>query len=466
MKLYRYMSVLEFIKMSTGKEIRPYIYEFENNRTTSEGLCFIGEETAFSDEDGNRYVYTPVQCYDFLDGIVNPEVLVEFESQNAENIHISSGVYANPMTDFFGDYISTTEYCMLSYQKDYLKPTRYAFFLDDYNRNKNEIKFIKYEAEKINITELLEHSNGLLKYSLLPSFPDGKAFWTEVEYAEPEVDQERTNEEWRKTRLIYGDLLTLQEECSIDMVLDTVELLPIAEDEVEKRPLVRFVLNGDCPSSWENLTHDFVKIIDKSSKDGTVYKNNVNEYRFKEFCNYVALCTAYPKLANYYKLYRFQESRLSFDDQFQLVMIRKDFNVEKITNEYHDMADNLFFHHSSLDKFLQAKLNERIRKNAISNYWFKKGNDSYSIMTDDGIDERIAEDQELYSEELERMTFIEDIGDNVTILHRGDLKVVLDNEPSLGKDLTLGEKYQKSVKREKAIEKLLEKALEIDENER
>ena len=49
MKLYRYMSIAEFLKMNSGMDMIPYNIEFRA-KTNSQGFCFIGENTMTSIE--------------------------------------------------------------------------------------------------------------------------------------------------------------------------------------------------------------------------------------------------------------------------------------------------------------------------------------------------------------------------------------------------------------------------------
>lgn len=295
MKLYRYMSAWEFIRMSMGKEIKPYVYDFEA-RTSSKGLCFLGEKT-FVNDGTHKGEFTPVECLDFLKGIVNDDVLVEFESENNENIRETYGEYANPFNDDYDDYnVAVTEYCMMSYQKDFLKPKRYLF------PNYCKSEYTEYVDGKIDIKEIIKHTsrNNLMRFSLLPQMPKGKGFWTEVEYAEPGLGEEITNDEWRRKKLVYGDLGTQAEECSIDIVLDSVS------DDLEDK-FVRIVLNGECPASWEVLVNDFKNTMEeKGSQTGTFGKNSVEEH-FSDFSKFVALCTVYPGLEKYYELHDIKE---------------------------------------------------------------------------------------------------------------------------------------------------------------
>lgn len=114
MKLYRYMSINEFNKMLAGIDIIGKTHL--NARTVSVGVCFLGENT-----EG----FMPEECIEFLSGIVDNDVLVEFSVQNAENITESFGIYAKPFCDY-DETILVTEYCISKYNRDTFIPTRYA----------------------------------------------------------------------------------------------------------------------------------------------------------------------------------------------------------------------------------------------------------------------------------------------------------------------------------------------------
>ena len=130
-KFYRYMSLEELFKLSWGLDIVGKSYF--NARTSSEGICFLGEHTLF---DTNGYdcendcdiVYhndfSALDCYRFLMGIVCPDVLVEFEADK-NILEESFGVYADPFGDYY-DTIVVTEYCTLMYNRDIMVPTRYT----------------------------------------------------------------------------------------------------------------------------------------------------------------------------------------------------------------------------------------------------------------------------------------------------------------------------------------------------
>lgn len=78
MKLYRYMSIVEFIKMNAGMNMIPKHTEFVTKRTNSLGFCFLGENTLIECSDGVCETFSPQDCILFLNGIVNDEILVEF----------------------------------------------------------------------------------------------------------------------------------------------------------------------------------------------------------------------------------------------------------------------------------------------------------------------------------------------------------------------------------------------------
>ena len=90
MKLYRYMSIEEFIKMCGGIHLTYTGILTENITgllTNSIGFCFLGENTTFvvngMTEEGfelGTYTYTPENCEWFLGGVVSPDILVEFQA--------------------------------------------------------------------------------------------------------------------------------------------------------------------------------------------------------------------------------------------------------------------------------------------------------------------------------------------------------------------------------------------------
>lgn len=71
MKLYRYMSINEFLKLMSGEELTN-INKFSMNRTDSEGFCFLGEETAYQHgydhEEGQILTYDALIAYSSLRG--------------------------------------------------------------------------------------------------------------------------------------------------------------------------------------------------------------------------------------------------------------------------------------------------------------------------------------------------------------------------------------------------------------
>ncbi len=116
MKVYRYMSRREFTKLLSGETLVNQS-QFENCRTSSEGFCFLGEES-----NG----YDPIDAFDFLKGIVSEEILVELET-SPENVCESVGVYNNPNPmDWYDEYMVVAEYCTQSYNRELFIPRRYC----------------------------------------------------------------------------------------------------------------------------------------------------------------------------------------------------------------------------------------------------------------------------------------------------------------------------------------------------
>lgn len=132
MKLYRYMSINEFLKLMSGEKLTN-TNKFSMNRTDSEGFCFLGEETTYQQgydhEEGQILTYDALSCLHFLKGIVSDEVLVEFNpSESAiKKLHEGTGIYSDPQGDY-GDLICITEYSTTEYDKDAFNPNRIVAF--------------------------------------------------------------------------------------------------------------------------------------------------------------------------------------------------------------------------------------------------------------------------------------------------------------------------------------------------
>lgn len=120
MKAYRYMSIKEFLKMSAGV---PMVHcgHFKA-KTNSEGFCFL-PKIIIAHSGKEKYTFSPEESIVFLHGIVTNDILVEFEITNDLLIE-SFGIYSNPFTY---DYMSITEYCTKTYNREKFVPVRYAF---------------------------------------------------------------------------------------------------------------------------------------------------------------------------------------------------------------------------------------------------------------------------------------------------------------------------------------------------
>lgn len=123
-KFYRYMSVNEFNKMLAGRKIVGH--KFPTTRTTSAGICFLSENTSFVSDDGSVHNMTPVECLDFLEGVVTNDVLVEFSTDVLPKE--SSGAYADPFG--YDGLICIKEYCVPEYDRNTFHPVRYAMVQD------------------------------------------------------------------------------------------------------------------------------------------------------------------------------------------------------------------------------------------------------------------------------------------------------------------------------------------------
>ena len=110
---YRYMSTEEFALYCAGVPItgrRHY-----EARTNSRGVCFLGSITSFLNSKGDYYEFTPQECYRFLKGVVDGELLVCYRTNKRPCE--AYGVYADPTTHGF-ECITIKEYNFDSYSKD------------------------------------------------------------------------------------------------------------------------------------------------------------------------------------------------------------------------------------------------------------------------------------------------------------------------------------------------------------
>ena len=124
MKFYRFMSMKEFNKMSSGVDIVGK-KSFEAYRTTSTGVCFLSEQILCKDDE-HKATINVEKAYDFLYGVVSNDIVVEFECR--QKMTESYGIYAS----IFGpDTMVVTEYCVPSYNRDNMIPVRYGT-IDDW----------------------------------------------------------------------------------------------------------------------------------------------------------------------------------------------------------------------------------------------------------------------------------------------------------------------------------------------
>ena len=130
MKVYRYMSDKEFFACNSGLDILPYQKKYKA-RTTSKVFCFLPEIVTFHGQYGDGTPYTQrtdaEHCYSFLSGIVTNDVLVEFDAPETF-FRKSEGIYADPYSDSWNDFIEMEELFCDFYNRDVLKPLRYAVF--------------------------------------------------------------------------------------------------------------------------------------------------------------------------------------------------------------------------------------------------------------------------------------------------------------------------------------------------
>jgi len=123
---YRYMGRKEFEMYCAGVPIigrRQY-----KAHTNSMGMCFLGSITPFLNSKGDSYEFTPQECYRFLKGVVDGELLVCYRTNKQPRE--SYGMYADPITCGLYDRITIKEYNFDSYSKDDFELVCYQWVCD------------------------------------------------------------------------------------------------------------------------------------------------------------------------------------------------------------------------------------------------------------------------------------------------------------------------------------------------
>lgn len=256
MKIYRYMSYLEFLKMSFGLEIESSEKTSYLFKTNLKGLFFLGEKTKFNSTELGEQEFSPEECLAFLSGIVTQEVLVEFETTSEVELKQGEGTYADPY-DFWWTHtqIDITEYAILKYNKRNIIPTRYIlnpeiprmeFSDEDFEEHTiNENEWITYDENKVNpsiFAKLFKQNNTrkfdeIFEYSVMPdiqSIDKSDGFWWK------EIVCESDQHNRRGLKLAYG-------------TKDNIEKFSICffSDSNEKEVII--VPNGDIPEIWRDL---------------------------------------------------------------------------------------------------------------------------------------------------------------------------------------------------------------------
>lgn len=133
MKVYRYMSFEEFSRLTSGCILKNDNH-FHRALSGSIGFCFLGEETKVEGINGT-YEFDTIDAYNFLQGIVSSDILVELEVSSQE-LQEAEGIYADPTTDDWYARVAITEYSTMEYDRDRFQPLRYTVDVGVRNRKK------------------------------------------------------------------------------------------------------------------------------------------------------------------------------------------------------------------------------------------------------------------------------------------------------------------------------------------
>lgn len=217
MKLYRRMSVEEFLKLQMGQKVRAYNVD-HSAYNESKGICFFGEEVLALDfkrniglqlgklidtndnssqslqifldmiekynsaERSQMISFLPSEFLSEYVSFASKDVMVEFETNENADVRSGKAAYRNYMV---------TEYSMLEYDRKVLTPTRCVFGVREYEEPKWE-ELMEFDS----VTDLLSKIIKNNDYRL------NKA--TNVKYLSALSDKSK-DEMWRYEKKVEGD---------------------------------------------------------------------------------------------------------------------------------------------------------------------------------------------------------------------------------------------------------------------
>ena len=122
----RFMGAEEYYMLMEGRDLINTRDHSRHARTNSQGFCFL---RVADDENWCKcgWYGDPVKdAYEFLSGIVDEFVAVEFVNEGTA-LDEWVGSYADPMSDDWGAFIGIGEYSTTSYNRDKMRPIRAHF---------------------------------------------------------------------------------------------------------------------------------------------------------------------------------------------------------------------------------------------------------------------------------------------------------------------------------------------------
>ncbi len=145
MKIFRFMSKLEFIKLCNGEKLENNTRHYEKSNSSSKGFCFL-----------NYDEYKPEYALHFLSGVANTEICVVLETNN--NLNKTFGVYAKPLSieeykkmslfelfDFSNiNSMEVNELCTNRYNKRDFKILKYCEPYQPNIFNTGDFKWVEY----------------------------------------------------------------------------------------------------------------------------------------------------------------------------------------------------------------------------------------------------------------------------------------------------------------------------------
>ena len=275
MKVYRYMSIEEFIKMSSGKTMKPQNEVFIDKATTSEGFCFLRESVSVLHSDidsGNKTrTYGPDDYRKFLSGVVSDDVCVEFDVPDDTNFKVGTGTYRDPETE--GE-MTVEELSILEYSTENFKPVRCMLKGKEEWQRYDDVKNVEYR----------EFLDGLVsKDKPMRITPRNIKLL-------PQISGSGKNDAWMFSEIRTADSKSLVLTYGDPMEGTVKHKIEFKSDNPsDRKPVYNLVRNESEPEFWSQIY-------------GRRSLEDVDIDMARSYLTYAALAAVYPDMTSKFKL--------------------------------------------------------------------------------------------------------------------------------------------------------------------